>query len=191
MERVLDAPESLHRFSVAEFTRMMEAGFFGDEDRVELLDGVIVDMAPENPPHALVSARLARFFILGLAENPALLVKVGSALALRPRSLPMPDVAVYDAADVTWRAHPQQAHLVVEVSDTSLRKDGTQKARIYAAAGVPEYWIVDLVKLHVHVHRDPREDSYDSIRTMHPPDELQALRLPLPPLPLAALLATN
>jgi Uma2 family endonuclease len=191
MAVMTDAQEPLHLLSVDEYHRMIEVGILTDEDKVELLDGAIFEMSPEGPPHALVIARLARFVIAALLDDPSLLVRVGSPVTLRPRSEPEPDIAVVDTADATWRAHPQRAHLLIEVAHSSLRKDRTRKARIYATAGVPEYWVVDLGGLCVHVHRAPSAERYVTVETVRPPQALKAQALELPPLALDELLSES
>jgi Uma2 family endonuclease len=191
MAVMTDAQEPLHLLSVEDYHRMIEVGILTDEDKVELLDGAIFEMSPEGPPHALVIARLARFLIGALLDDPSLLVRIGSPVTLPPRSEPQPDFAVVDTADATWRAHPERAHLLVEVAHSSLRKDRTRKARIYATAGIPEYWIVDLIGLCVHVHREPSGESYAAVATVRAPQAVQAQAVALPPLSLDELLSES
>lgn len=87
--------------------------------------------------------------------------------------------------------HPERAHLVVEVSRSWLRKDRVRKARIYARAGRPRYWIVDLVGLCIHVHEQPAGDAYDAVRTVRPPAVLDPGTCGLAPVDLAALFSPD
>ncbi len=187
---VTDAQEPLHPLSVDDYHRMIEVGILTRDDRVELLEGAIIEMSPEGPPHAAVLARLARHVIRGL-EDESLIARVQSPITVVPHSEPEPDLVVADLASSTFRAHPQTAHLGIEVASSSLRKDRSRKARIYAAAGVGEYWVVDLVARVVHVHLDPRDGGYAVTRTVAPPAQLSPTTVDLPPLPLDALLAED
>lgn len=190
MAVVTDAQEPLHPLTVDDYHRMIEAGILTEDDRVELLDGALFEMSSEGPPHAVVVSRLNWWLARGLPEDRRHTVRVGSPVTLRPLSEPQPDLAVVDAADSTWQAHPERAHLLIEVAMTSLRKDRVRKARIYAEHGVPRYWIVDLVHLCVHVHTEPGPDGYASIETVEPPASLDPGCCGLPPIDLGELLAS-
>jgi Uma2 family endonuclease len=133
-------------------------------------------------------ARLNRWLVRGLPGD-AHTVRIGSPVTMRPLSEPQPDFAVVDAGDSTWTAHPERAHLLVEVSMSSLRKDRVRKARIYAEHSIPRYWIVDLVHLCVLVHTDPGPEGYGSVETVRPPALLDPGTCGLPPVDLGALLA--
>ncbi|MBI1818211.1 MAG: Uma2 family endonuclease [Deltaproteobacteria bacterium] len=146
---------SPHRFTRDEYRRMAEALLFRNE-RVELLDGVIVTMSPQGSPHAATVHRLLR--VLQLAVGSAATVRVQAPIVLNDWSEPEPDIAVCDADSNDYaREHPRadQVHLVVEVADTSLAYDRTQKAASYAASGIPEYWVVDLAARQVDVFNAP------------------------------------
>lgn len=138
------------------YDALVDQGRF-DGQRVELLEGEIVEMAPQKWPHsrsvddvawALDRALLAR-------HGEAYRVRQEKPLAANDLNEPEPDVSVVDAAVMHAGSHPSTAHLVVEVSDSSRRVDLAHKPRVYAQARVPEYWVVDLVARSVVVHRDP------------------------------------
>jgi Uma2 family endonuclease len=183
-----DAQELIHPLTVEDYHRMIEAGIFDEDDRVELLDGALIEMSPEGPPHAEVIARLARWLIEG-TDGDEWAVRVGSPVTLPPISEPQPDFAVVPRADSNFRSHPGEAQLVVEVAMTSLRKDRVRKARIYAEAGLPRYWIVDLVHGNVIVHGSPAPDGYRELAVVEPPALLDPDCCGLPPLDLGALFA--
>ncbi|MGF1663696.1 MAG: Uma2 family endonuclease [Kineosporiaceae bacterium] len=135
---------------------LVDQGGF-DGRHVELLEGEIVEMAPQKWRHsrsvddiawALDRALLAR-------HGEAYRVRQEKPLAANDVNEPEPDVSVVDAAAMDAGSHPTTAHLVVEVSDSSRRVDLAHKPRIYAAARVPDYWVVDLADRSVVVHRDP------------------------------------
>jgi Uma2 family endonuclease len=145
----------LKRWSREEYDKMIEAGVFSPDERVELVEGDIIQMTAQNARHA--AAVRAAEEALRLAFGRAYDVRVQLPLALGPDSEPEPDVAVVRGH---WRdyvnAHPTTALLVVEVADSSLDFDRRRKGRIYAQAGIPEYWIVNLIDRGLDVFRDPR-----------------------------------
>jgi Uma2 family endonuclease len=135
---------------------MIETGILSPDDRVELLDGMIVDMNPILAPHTFSVERtrknLERIVAKGWIVRPQQPISlVGSE--------PEPDVVVARGADedyVTRHPRPGEIALVVEVADTTLRRAREVKAAIYAAANLPEYWIVNLVDRQVEVYRHPQ-----------------------------------
>jgi Uma2 family endonuclease len=149
-----DVLESRHRITVDEYHRMIEAGSLGEDDRVQLIGGAIVAMTPQGPAHALAIQNLTRLLAPALPADLALRVQL--PLTLPHESEPEPDVAVVRLEDARSREHhPRTALLVVEVAGDSLHFDRQPKAALYARAGIPEYWIVNLAESTVEVHRDP------------------------------------
>lgn len=180
--------ETLHPLSVDDYNRMIDAGILTTEDRVELLDGAIVEMSPEGAPHILVSSRLAKFVIRAL-DDDKYEASIAGALALRPNSEPQPDVTIRPHGEATWTHKPEKALLLIEVAHTSLAKDRGRKARIYARARIPEYWIVDLKSRRVEVHTDPAGGAYTKTTIVERDGVVQAQAVDLPPLHLAELFA--
>ncbi|MEZ6185832.1 MAG: Uma2 family endonuclease [Planctomycetota bacterium] len=150
------APGGLRYVRREEFDRMVEVGLFRDE-KVELLRGLLVTMSPSGAPHMEVIDRLNELLVLSLTQRAR--VRVQGSFAASAESQPEPDIAVVPRADHS-RQHPQSAHLVVEVSDSSLARDRQIKAAIYASSGVPEYWIVNLVDDVIEVRTEPQGDTY-------------------------------
>jgi Uma2 family endonuclease len=157
-----------HRFTVDEYHRMGEAGIFSEDDRVELLAREIVDMSPIGPLHAGTVRRLTALFSAQLGTE--VLVWVQNPLLLRSEdSEPQPDVALLrPRPDFYTRSHPeaQDVFLVIEVADTSVVTDREVKLPIYARAGVPEAWLLDLVTQRLEVHRQPTPDGYQDVRSL-------------------------
>ncbi len=150
---------SMHRLlNVDEYHRMIEAGVFEEDEYLELVEGVLVTMTPQTVQHARAIQRLSRMFFLGLGTE--FVIRVQLPLTLGMHSEPEPDLAVVteEEANRTDR-HPSDALLVVEVSLESLEKDRDVKGALYASAGIPEYWIVDLGDRSVEVRRDPDEEN--------------------------------
>ncbi len=143
------------KFSKAEYHEMTERGFF-DGQRVELMNGEIIEMAAQKDSHAfgvrLSEAAARRVFGDGYVVMTQLPIDAGDA------GEPEPDVAVIegDLRDIT--SHPTRALLIIEVSDTTLAYDRVRKASLYASRKVPDYWIVNLIDQTVEVHRKPVRD---------------------------------
>lgn len=139
-----------------EYDLLVEAGKFEGE-RLELLEGRLVRMRPTGPRHALVIELLTELLFeayRGLAR-----VRVQSPFIVPGDSEPEPDLAVVDRLRDT-ESHPEKAWLVIEVADSSRTRDLRIKQRLYAAAGIDPYWVVDLKQEHVAVHSDLGSDGY-------------------------------
>ena len=143
--------------SVAEYHRMIDAGILSEDERVELLEGVIVKVSPQGDPHALVIERLNKVLVRQLPDRYR--VRPQLPLPLGDRSEPEPDLAVSLAEVSTAKQHPRTALLVIEVAGESLRKDRRVKARIYARAGIPEYWLVNLDESCLEVFTEPESEA--------------------------------
>lgn len=166
-------PSLVARITRAQYDRFVETGAL-DGARVELLEGVIVHMAPRGPEHAgtvQILANVLRRVVGGRADVREEKPFVASVL-----SEPEPDIAVVPRGD-TRDAHPDRALLVVEVADTSLAVDRRAKAAIYAGSSVPEYWIVNLRDRTVEVHTDARDGAYASARIARRGEELSLVAL--------------
>jgi Uma2 family endonuclease len=143
-----------HRYTVRRYLALVDDGVLRSDDPVELLDGLIVAEPPANPPHASAIRRVEAALRAAFGGNA--LVSVQQPFLAGRYSLPEPDVAVLPGRLEDYDAvHPSEALLVVEVADSSLQQDRLTKAPIYAAAGVPEYWIVNLRDDCVEVFRAP------------------------------------
>ena len=137
-----------------EYYKMAEAGVFRPDERVELIGGRVVAMSPQNSPHftaiCLIEDVLRALFGTGYV------VRVQGPLDLSPSSQPEPDIAVVRGTARDYAgAHPTTALLVVEVSESTLAFDRGEKASLYASAGVPEYWVLNLLDRCLEVYRDP------------------------------------
>lgn len=157
----------------AEYERLVEAGAF-DNERVELLEGFLVEMSPQKASHASAIEVLAE--LLYSARQPGQKVRVQLPLALGDESEPEPDLCVVPAGDHRQR-HPSQALLVIEVAESSLAKD-RRKAALYARAGVPEYWLVDVGGQRVEVRSQPEGGAYLRQETVASGGRLESSSLP-------------
>lgn len=167
------------RVTREEYWHLVETGIIGPDDRVELLEGVIVAMAPQNPPHAFVIGVLNRAFSAAAGADRS--IRVQTSLDVSDLSTPEPDLAIVAGSHRDYAvAHPTTALLVVEVADSSLLQDRLTKAPIYAAAGVPEYWIVNLRERCIEVYRAPDHAArrYLAVEVRRPGDRLESTALP-------------
>ena len=178
-----------HRFTVAEYYRMAEAGILREDDRVELIGGQIVDRSPINPPHAATVDRGVRVFMQAVGDQA--LVRSQNPLDLGEYDAPEPDLAlVLPRADEYAEAHPTAAEvlLVVEVADSSLAYDRSTKLPLYAAAGLREAWVVNLQEDVLEVSRGPRGAGYTVSRVYRAGERVVPLAFPEVELAVADLL---
>ncbi len=161
----LDEPViTRHRLSVEKYHRMAEAGVLEPDARVELIDGEVIDMAPMGSKHFSMVARLMRVFVQ--ATDGHAFVSVQAPLHLDRWNEPEPDLAVMKLrADDYATALPTALDtlLVIEVADSTLAYDLRTKARLYAAHGVPAYWVFDITQGLLHVHAEPGAEGYRQI----------------------------
>ncbi|MGI8983922.1 MAG: Uma2 family endonuclease [Acidimicrobiales bacterium] len=156
---------ALHRFTVDDYHRMADAGVLGEDDRVELIEGEIVEMAPIGPLHASRVKRVARFFHRQMGDR--VIVSVQDPVRLGDLSEPQPDLALLRPRNDDYAgAHPtaDDVLLVVEVADSSVAYDRNVKMPLYAAHGIVEVWLVDLAAGIVEVWSEPGPVGYGNIR---------------------------
>jgi Uma2 family endonuclease len=179
--------ESPRRLSVDEYHRMIAAGILDEDERLELLEGVIVAMSPQDEPHAWPIQRLTRILTRVLGDEYDLRVQL--PLTLGRSNEPEPDLAVVSAGPRTKGRHPRTALLVIEVAKDSLRKDRTLKAALYARFRVPEYWVVNVEAESIEVFTKPRPRAgvYGRARTVGKRDTLVSESLPEVSVPVRAL----
>lgn len=152
------------RISIDRYQKMVESGVLTKDDRVELIEGEIVDMAPIGRNHFAITARLQDFFASTLGQRA--IVAIGAPLNLGDFSEPQPDLALLKRRGDFYRAKLPEADdalLVVEVADSSLAYDLDAKARLYARYGVAEYWVIDVNGRRVIVHRAPEHERFSEV----------------------------
>jgi Uma2 family endonuclease len=170
------------RFTRSEYHGMADLGFFEGE-QVELIEGEIVMTSPQKPRHSMSSGEIAD--ILSAAFGPGYFAMQHSPLSLSGDSEPEPDVAIIKGNRRDFmQINPAMAELVVEVSLTRYYSyDSGRKASIYARAGIPEYWILNLLKNQLEVLREPQKVSskvyrYSRIRILLPGSTVSPLSVP-------------
>lgn len=151
-------------FTVDEYHRMGEAGILRPDERVELIEGEIVQMAPIGPRHAGCVINANRLFFERLGDR--VVISPQNPLVIRPRSEAQPDLLLLRRRAVSYSQElpaAQDVLLAVEVADTTARFDRLVKARLYARAGIAEFWLMLPVDGAVEIHREPRDGGYASV----------------------------
>jgi Uma2 family endonuclease len=175
------------RWTREEYERLVEQGSFYPGERVELLDGAICEMTPQTSFHA-AGVRFSHRALDPLFQE-GFDIRSQMPLALGLDSEPEPDLAVVPGCPEDYvTAHPSTAVLVVEVADSSLLRDRKAKAKLYARAGVPDYWILNLAKWCLEVYRDPKNGTYASRTVLREGDGIAPLARPEMAIPVARLL---
>lgn len=153
------------RWTVERFHQAIDAGVFGEEERIELVNGVLYQMVPPNPPHTYITETIAQQFVQTL-DLSRFSVRNQQPVILGQDGHPMPDVLVAEGPNQRYvRRHPRadEVLLIVEVSDTTLERDRGEKLCLYAQAGIPEYWIVSIPQTTVQVCQYPQGETYHGI----------------------------
>ena len=159
-----DGPPTVHRFTVAEYEEMAAREILPPDGRTELIDGVIYDVSPQNPPHAdtvelLTGAIYARL-------HGQVRIRTQAPLRLPPRSMPEPDLELL-RADMPFGRHPtaEDVLLAIEVSHSTLRWDRERKVPLYAANRIPAVWIANVAERVVETHAELSDGAYRKQRT--------------------------
>jgi Uma2 family endonuclease len=181
------------RFTVDEYMKMADAGVFGSR-RVELLEGRIVRMAAQAHPHRWSMSKTSRAFQSRFSPARFWVVNQGT-LILSRYGAPDPDIHVFDVPEGTDEELLPKAFVVVEISDTSYRKDSGIKLRSYAAAGIRDYWIVNLQTKRVEVYRRPDNPTkkksgwrYAEVRYFKPGQKIPLLAYPKVAIPVSEII---
>jgi Uma2 family endonuclease len=168
------ATEPIRPLRRVEYDHLVALGTF-ESERIELIAGELRRMSPIGPRHASTVDRLTELLVLALVGRAR--VRVQGSFAAGELSEPAPDFCVLPLGDYDAE-HPQVAHLIIEVSDSSLSFDRGPKAQLYAECNVPEYWVVNLVERVVEVHRRPQAGRYEQVSVCSKGRRLQLLAFP-------------
>ena len=179
-----------YRLSVDDYHKLGAAGILKEDSRVELIEGELLEMAPIGSLHAATVARLHELFY-EQTRNVALVWQQNPVMLL-PQSEPQPDLALLrPRADHYAQALPTAIDvlLIVEVSDTTLGYDRTEKLRLYARHNVPEYWIVDLQAKRLEVYREPHARGYSRKLEFDAKDTVSPQAMPQAKIPIGKVLS--
>lgn len=167
------------RFTADDYQRMGRAGILSEDDRVELIDGEVIDMTPIGPRHNAAVNRANRAMVMAVGDSA--IVQVQGSVRLDVYHEPQPDLVLlrprvdYYASQLPG---PVDILLVVEIAESSLEYDRDVKARLYAASGIPEYWLVDLDAACISSCSAPQEGSYRTLRQYNRGQSLAPQLLP-------------
>ena len=179
----------LRRFTPAEFLALVEVGILASGDRVELLDGVIIEMAPIGDPHAGTVDVYTEMLPSGVDQGT--LLRVQGPLALDERSRLYPDLTLLRRRADYYRSRPpapEDVLLLIEVADSSVDYDRNEKLPRYAQAGIPEVWITVLPEGIIEAHTEPSGGRYTHARIFAPGDTITAGCFPDIALPVSEIL---
>ncbi|MDZ8083130.1 MAG: Uma2 family endonuclease [Nostoc sp. DcaGUA01] len=169
----------LRLWTVEEYHRMAEAGIFGADERVELLEGKIIWMIAKGTAHRSAVGR-TDYLLKNRLGNRAW-VSIQDPVKLNERSEPEPDIAVVKVDPLDYADHhptPTEVYLIIEVADSSLKLDCETKAKAYSQAGIRDYWVLDVVSRQLHVFREPTQDGYQSEVILAEDATISPLELP-------------
>ena len=158
---------TLAKWTLEQYHQMIAAGILNDQ-RVELLDGEIIQMAPEGPEHAQISTD-ASDYLRAVLGTRALIREARPITLPDTNSEPEPDIAIVEPLRAIYRTrhpYPKNVFWLIEYANTSLRKDMDPKAKAYATAGIAEYWVANLQNMELIVMRQPQQDQYMSQTTL-------------------------
>jgi Uma2 family endonuclease len=173
------AERSVRRFDVDEYHWMARVGILHPDERVELLDGEIVTMCPIGPVHNAEVDILSHHFHMGTHGRAQ--VRTQGSIRLSRHSEPEPDLALLKPRPDFYRhdmARPEDVLLIVEVADSSLASDRDVKLPLYARAGIPEVWLLDIPAQRLLVHTQPERDGYKHTRIVGPGDQVAPAAFP-------------
>jgi Uma2 family endonuclease len=167
------------KITVEEYEVMYEAGVFKPDERLELINGEILKVAPMNAPHISYVIRLSRIFTERLTKRA--IVSTQLPIVINEESEPEPDLSILRwRSDDYFSAKPsaQDVYAIIEVASTSLVYDRRVKLPLYARAGVPEVWIVKVQERELEVYRTPKGEAYSESRALKPSDKIALLAFP-------------
>ncbi|MCS6812398.1 MAG: Uma2 family endonuclease [Cyanobacteria bacterium] len=183
-------PTYLKTWTVMEYHRLSEMGLLTETDRTELLAGQIILMAAKGTPH-VTSLRLLVYELNTLLRDYPVVVITQDPIQLDDQSEPEPDLAVVRGTVLDYAdRHPQPSdlYLVVEVADSTLKKDCDIKDKLYAQAGIADYWVLDVINRQLHIFRNPTPQGYTSHLILSEPNQIAPLAFPDALLTLTAIL---
>ena len=185
---VVQVERARRMFTADEFERMVGVGILRSDERLELIRGEIVEMTPIGHRHAACVANFNKRLVTGVGDRAVVWIQGPARLAVD--TVPEPDLALLRRRSyVTSAPGPDDILLVIEVAESSLRYDRGDKLRLYAAAGVPEYWVASVEGGWIEVYRSPHDDSYRERRRAERGETMSSLAFPDVSVPVADVFA--
>lgn len=161
--------------SVADYHKMIEANILGENDRVELIYGQLINMSAVSSSHSGRVNRISSFFIRNLSPKKYIVCVQNPITLIAENSEPEPDIVIANyREDFYTESHPNPAdiRLLIEVSNTTLNYDRKVKTKLYAEANIPEYWIINTDKSVIEVYKEPKRGEYSDIKKYKKGDKL-------------------
>lgn len=192
MEQRREQAVKRYRFSADDYERMIEVGIFAEDDRLELLEGEVVLMAPIGRRHMACVKRLNRILSRRLGDD--LILSVQDPVRMTDLTEPQPDLALLRFRDDFYEGSiPAAADvlLIIEVADTSITYDRQEKAPLYARAGIPEFWLVDLNTDTITVFAQPAEGEYRTVKSHSRGETVSSATFPDLSLPAEEILGAS
>jgi len=186
---ITEAPFTLRKWTVKEYQKLGEMGFFHPEERVELISGNIIKMSAKGTAHTSALGRTDRL-LQNLFGNLAW-VRMQDPIALDDNSEPEPDIALVRIDPLDYATHhptPSEVYLIIEVADTSLTFDREIKAKAYARSGITDYWVLNVNERQLHVFREPAENGYQSELILGENGSISPLQFPTVNIAIQAML---
>ncbi len=186
---ITEASFTLRKWTVKEYQKLGEMGFFHPEERVELILGNIIRMSAKGTAHTSATRRTATL-LRDLLENQAA-VYTQDPIALDDNSEPEPDIALVRIDPLDYATHhptPSEVYLIIEVADTSLTFDREIKAKAYARSGITDYWVLNVNERQLHVFREPADDGYQSEVILGETASISPLQFPTVNIAIQAML---
>lgn len=155
------SPRNLRPITITDYHQMAEIGILGADERVELIAGQIIQKMPKGPAHSALCKRIEKILEHRLGDRA--LVRLQDPIQLNTYSEPEPDLAVvHPNSSFYSEQHPkiEEVYLIIEIVDTTIDRDLTTKANLYAAAGIIDYWVFNITSQQLHIFRDPQGNGY-------------------------------
>ncbi|MCY7385335.1 MAG: Uma2 family endonuclease [Microcoleus sp. CAN_BIN18] len=184
-----EAPFTIRKWTLKEYHKLGQMGFFHPEERVELLSGNIIKMSAKGTAHTSALGRTDRL-LQNLFGNLAW-VRMQDPIALDDNSEPEPDIALVRIDPLDYATHhptPSEVYLIIEVADTSLTFDREIKAKAYARSGITDYWVLNVNERQLHVFREPADDGYQSEVILGETASISPLQFPTVNIAIQAML---
>jgi Uma2 family endonuclease len=181
--------EDLKCWTVQEYYKIIELGIIDPDERTELIAGQITLMVAKGTPHVLALQMLANIFQDQL--NNTALIRTQDPILLDNFSEPEPDLVITKGNMFDYALHhpsPEDIYLVVEIADSTLKKDCEVKEKVYAKANIADYWVVDLKNRQVHIFRDPMPNGYENHLVLNESQVISPLAFPAIILPITSIL---
>jgi Uma2 family endonuclease len=175
----MSAPLPRHKLNLEDYHRMIEAGIFTPNQRIELLEGKLFDMAPIGPAHSGTTNYLTRLFFQAVGDKA--IVSVQNPVMLGDNSEPQPDLMILRSREDFYRSsHPvaEEVLLLVEIADTSASSDRSYKIPLYARHGIPEVWLLDVKRQQLEIHTQPEQGQYRQVHLAQTDEAIRLSQLP-------------